>query len=217
MAASRRNKSAWLSICATGLACGAASAAEINADTIDYVADHQIVNTRENATELAGDVRVTQGKNTVSAERASFRSLRSGVSEWRFEEALHLQTPEAELRAQTATGTFNNGVLTHAQVRGAPAEFTQLNGVPEERGRGRASTIDYDVNEGRIKLIGNSEPVWFVYGKDKSEIRTTELTYNLRDGSVATGRVRGTIRVRDDELKLQEPTPAPAESAGNGA
>lgn len=183
------------------------TAAELGQGEVVYDADKIISELRTDTMELIGNVSLTQGKNSITASRAQVRSLGSNGSGWTFEDSVRVRTTEAELRATHVSATIADGELDTARAEGTPAEFQQLSGAPDEQGRGRANLIEYDVEDGVVKLTGTTEPVWFLYGKDKNEFRTNVLTYNLRTGSVSTGRTRGTIRLNNQNGGAAESEP----------
>lgn len=213
-----RAASAWVLLLAA--ADPLAAAAELKQGEIDYSADKINTELRTDTLELIGNVSLEQGKNTITADRARLKASDENDNA-EFEGAVQVRTVEAALQADVVNASIVKGQLSTARAEGSPAEFQQLSGTADTQGQGRAHIIEYDVNAGVIKLTGSTEPVWFVYGKEKNEFRTDVLTYNMRSGTVSTGRTRGTIRLNarsgtqnqstpDEPQDAQEPaTPAP--------
>src|SRR3954451_21762092 len=58
---------------------------------------------RTDTLEVSGDVRVTQGPNSIEAGAAKANDVRSQNSRWTFENAVRIVTGEAELQSDTAS------------------------------------------------------------------------------------------------------------------
>ena len=102
------------------------------------------------------------------------------------------------LRSDEATVNFAANRIATARIRGTPAEFEQPRSGTAELARGRAGTIEYDVNAGTVTLLGDA---WLTDGRN--EIRGQQLTYDVRAQRVQSGtrpgqsdRVQITIRPR---------------------
>lgn len=182
---------ALISLC---FAARYADAAELTQGEIDYSADEIVTQLRTDTLELTGNVRVQQDRNVITADRGQLKAA-GDRNQARFQGSVHVRTVEAELRADDVSAELAKGQLSAAHAEGSPAEFQQLSGTADNQGQGRAQSIDYDVAAGVVKLTGGAEPVWFVYGKEKNEFRTDTLTYNMRTGTVSTGRTQGIIRL----------------------
>jgi lipopolysaccharide transport protein LptA len=193
------------------LTCPLASGAELPQGEVVYDADQINSQLRTDSMELIGNVSFVQGKSSITADRARYRASGKDDVQWNFEGSVHVRTIEAELRADKVDANLVKGQLATARAQGSPAEFRQLSGAAESRGEGHAQIIEYEVSTGVVKLTGNVEPVWFVYGKEKNEFRTDVLTYDMRSGTVSTGRTRGTIRLSG---KSSAPSDAPPKESG---
>lgn len=155
------------------------------------------VDFRSDTAELAGNVRVVQGLNSIEAQRATVNAFRSENSQWQFREQVRVLTAEAELKSQTARAIFKDEQLTEARAEGTPAQFQSVGATGKAtQARGRARLIEYDLSNETVRLSGD---VWFGYGKD--EFRGDTIVYYLRDERVVVnppgepaGRVRGVIR-----------------------
>jgi lipopolysaccharide transport protein LptA len=119
-------------------------------------------------------------------------------SRWTFERNVHVQTPDADLRAATAIANVVNGTIANATVKGSPALFEQRNAAADKQVRGRAGQIEYDFGRGIVRLSGD---VWFSYGGN--EFEGAVVVYYVRDERVVVnpdgknqGRVNITVRPR---------------------
>lgn len=216
MAASSRNDRARVSAagrCAAVLmtamlAVAPTLAAELSLDKqldlkaqLDYFADVMTLDMRADMLDLAGNVRVLQGPLSIESGTASAtaQGRRSGESQWTFQNAVRINTSEAQLQADTARAAVVDGRIASARIEGKPAQFEQRAKTADRQMRGRAGVIEYDFAAGVIKLTGD---VWFSNGKD--EFRGDVVIYDVRDervqinpGGREPGRVRGTIRPRE--------------------
>ncbi|MGC4029842.1 MAG: LptA/OstA family protein [Steroidobacteraceae bacterium] len=137
---------------------------------------------------LLRPVEIRQGAMSIRAEEAWVNGVEVNFSntEWRFSGAVHITFEGGELDASEATAKFVANRLQNAHVTGAPATFAQpgTDGAPASRGR--ATTIDYDVPQSRVRLTGD---VWFTDGRGEFATRAP-LTYSLTDRSVSSERVQ---------------------------
>jgi lipopolysaccharide transport protein LptA len=198
----------WL----VAVACGSAVAAEVPGN-IKFDADVVDSDLRNDSHVLGGNVRVTQGVNSIESERATANALQSPRSRWTFDRSVHIQTADADLKSNVATAAFVDGKIASAVAKGTPAYFEQRRGAPDKLVRGRAGVIDYDVSKGIVKL---SDQVWFSYGGN--EFRGNVVVYNIRDERVTVnpdgqdnGRVNITVKPRSNDKK---PSDAPAAGPG---
>jgi lipopolysaccharide transport protein LptA len=204
---------AWLAML---LASQLGAAAELKQGELTYNADKINSQLRTDTMELIGNVSFAQGQSSITADRAHVKASGENDTQWRFEGSVRVRTIEAELRADTVNANIVKGQLSTARAEGSPAEFEQLSGAADGRGQGRANLIEYDVGTGVVKLTGGAEQVWFVYGKEKNEFRTDTLTYDMRTGTVSTGRTRGTIRLNAKPGSAAE-VPGGSAKRGDGA
>lgn len=177
-----------------GGAAAAAGAPALDAG-FTWSADVLSSDFRSDTLDLTGNVRVTQGPMSIEAQMAKGRNMRAQTSRWTFEKAVRIRTPEADLQSNLASAAVVNGQISDARVEGTPARFEQVGGTANRQVRGRAGVIEYDVNNGVVKLTNQ---VWFSNGKD--EFRGDVVIYNVRDERVqinpggSSNRVRGIIR-----------------------
>jgi lipopolysaccharide transport protein LptA len=192
MAASLRNSRGRAALLALALlSVRVASAAELvrPGDAFSYEADTVMTDLRTQTLEISGNVRVTQGTNSIQSGAAKAIGP-SENSRWSFQKAVRIITSEAELNSDSADAAVVGGQLSRARVEGSPAHFQQRGASADRQIRGRAGVIEYDFAAGIVKL---TDQVWFSNGKD--EFRGDALTYDVRDQRVQSqGRVRGTIR-----------------------
>jgi lipopolysaccharide transport protein LptA len=117
---------------------------------------------------------------------------------------------------------FKDNVILNAVVHGAPATFEQVLKETKQLARGRAETIEYDVQQSTVSLSGQA---WLTDGQN--EIRGETLVYDIARQRVAAnpgrsepGGVRITINpketgaLRDKDKEKAAPrqeTPSPGE------
>jgi lipopolysaccharide transport protein LptA len=199
-------------LAAAALGIAPALAAELNLDKpldltaqLDYSADVMTLDMRADMLDLAGNVRVLQGPLSIESgsATATAQGRRSGESQWTFQNAVRINTTDAQLQADTARAAVVDGRIARARIEGSPAAFERNTKAADRQMRGRAGVIEYDFDAGVIKLTGD---VWFSNGKD--EFRGDVVIYDVRDervqinpGGGEPGRVRGTIRPRERETK----------------
>ena len=179
-----------------------AAAPTLSGGEIKLSADVVNADPRNDVHVMSGNVRITQDAMSMEAEQATATALQTDHSRWSFERAVHIQTPEADLKSDWASAVFAGGLVAEAVVKGSPATFEQRNPAsPDKTVRGRASVIEYNFTKGTLTLTDN---VWFTYGGN--EFRGNIVVYNLNDERVTVnsapvnpngkppGRVNITIR-----------------------
>lgn len=191
MAASFRNKRARAAalLVLPLLYLGVASAAELRTgDAFSYEADVVTTDLRSQTLEISGNVRVTDGTNSIQSDAAKAIGPTAN-SRWSFQKAVRIVTAEAQIDADSADATVVGGQLSRARVQGSPAQFQQRGSSADRQIRGRGGVVEYDFAAGVATL---TDQVWFSNGKD--EFRGDSLIYNVRDQRVQSqGRVRGVI------------------------
>lgn len=156
------------------------------------------------------DVTITQGDTTVQAERAEATGLDFADSRWVFEGRVRIRVPQqGELRSERAVVEFKANRIERATIKGQPAEFEQQRGDSDLMARGRAGAIEYQVEEGTVKL---TEDAWLTDGRN--EITGPLLVYNIRAQRVQaatepgdTQRVRITINPANGEVPQSDRRP----------
>jgi lipopolysaccharide transport protein LptA len=122
-------------------------------------------------------VRITQGDAQVEANRATATGLEFENSRWRFEGKVRIRAEGGSLASDLATVRFVGNEIQSAEVTGSPATFAQQRG--EQRAEGRAERIDYDLENGRVRLSGGA---WLSDGSN--EITGSTLVYSMREERV---------------------------------
>ncbi len=161
--------------------------------------DYSEIDMRKDEHHFRGNVRISQGPMLITADTAMAQGAsQSDNSRWTFDRNVHVQTADADLRADTAVAQVVNGEIVNGTVKGSPATFEQRN-VPEPmRIHGRAGQIDYDFRRGIVRM---SNDVWFSYGGN--EFKGAVVVYYVRDERVVVnpegkeqGRVNITVQPR---------------------
>lgn len=197
MASSRRSPALLLALAAAGLACAAAAEdrsrlpikVEARASDFDY----------KNNVLVFDDITIVQGEIRINAKRAEASGLNFEDSRWQFSGDVRFQMPDGEMASDTARVRFAGGEIQSATVTGAPATFDHHRN--EERARGRANRIDYDIGRGTVELAGDA---WLSDGRN--EITGATLVY-----STGTQRV---ISNQEVVITIQPKAAAPKPSTG---
>ena len=122
-------------------------------------------------------VRITQGDARVEADRATATGLDFENSSWRFTGQVRISAEGGSLSSDAANVRFVNNEIASAEVTGSPARFAQQRG--EQRAEGRAQRIDYELDQGRVRLVGDA---WLSDGNN--EITGSTLVYSMREERV---------------------------------
>ena len=142
------------------------------------------------------DIVVYQGSSPmrVSAKSAEASSLDFNDSNWVLSGAVEVRVAQGTLTADSARVHFLGSKLDTALASGTPATFESDSGV-----RGHATSIEYDLGAGEIRLRGDA----WITRDGCNETRAALFVYNLAQRSVhaqgsesagGAGRVQGTIR-----------------------
>ncbi|HET7201738.1 MAG TPA: LptA/OstA family protein [Steroidobacteraceae bacterium] len=119
-------------------------------------------------------VRITQGGLEVTAQQASATGLEFENSEWRLQGDVRITVPGGNLASSEARVQFRNNAIARASIKGTPAEFEQHLRENGQLARGRAASIEYDVQAGTVHLTGDA---WLSDGRN--EIRGNTLVYDI--------------------------------------
>ena len=192
---------------AGGLAAAPLDArAPINLDAASSDFDYR------NNTLLFKRVRITQGPLAVEAQEASATGLEFENSEWTLKGQVRITVPDGKLASDTATVKFKDNQIASARVRGTPAVFEQRLEKTGQLAQGRAESIEYDVGNGTVRLIGDA---WLSDGQN--EIRGRTLVYDIgrqrvaaNPGETEPGGVRITINPKEPAGQKQPDPPAEA-------
>jgi lipopolysaccharide transport protein LptA len=124
-------------------------------------------------------ITISQGEIRITAERAVASGLEFQDSNWQFDGSVRITMPESALASDTARVRFAGGEIASAAVTGSPATFEQQRN--EERAKGRANRIDYDLKRGTIELDGDA---WLSDGK--TEMTGGRLVYSTANQRVVS-------------------------------
>lgn len=119
-------------------------------------------------------VTITQGGLVVTAQQASATGLEFENSEWRLAGDVRITVPGGQLTSSEARVLFRNNAIVRASIKGVPAAFEQRLREGDQVARGRASAIDYNVQESTVRLTGDA---WLSDGQN--EIRGNTLVYDI--------------------------------------
>jgi lipopolysaccharide transport protein LptA len=214
---------------AAALVCGLAASTALAAtpqlprpskdQPIELVAASSDFDYKKN-TLLFRQLKITQGPLVVEAQSATATGLNFENSDWTLSGQVRITVPDGKLTSSDAKVAFRNNQISSAQVRGAPAEFEQRVQETGQLARGRANSIDYDVQAATVRLDGDA---WLTDGTN--EIRGSTLVYDIARQRVAAnpggqdpGGVRITINPKSQSKPGDKPTgkstvrPAPPET-----
>ena len=82
--------------------------------------------------------------------------------------------PDGKLASNSAQVTFRGNQIVRAIIKGSPASFEQKLKDKDQIARGKAETIDYDVQASTVKLVGQA---WLTDGQN--EARSSTLIYDI--------------------------------------
>lgn len=156
-------------VAATGATDRASLPITVEADSSDF--DYK------NGVLVFDRVRITQGDARVEAGRATATGLEFENSTWELAGGVRISLTDGWLQSDTARVRFRNNEITGAEVTGGPARFEQRRG--DETAQGRAARIDYDLADGRVRLIGDA---WLSDGRN--EITGSTLVYSMLEQRV---------------------------------
>lgn len=146
-----------------------------------------------NNTLLFHRVKITQGAMQVEAEEARATGLNFENSQWNLTGSVRIHVPDGRLSSGQAEVTFRDNEISRAVIRGQPASFEQQLKEQQKLARGRASSIEYDVQAGTVRLTGDA---WLTDGQN--EIRGDTLIYNIGQQRIVanpTGSDPGGVRI----------------------
>jgi lipopolysaccharide transport protein LptA len=119
-------------------------------------------------------VRITQGALEVTAQQASATGLDFDNSVWRLQGDVQIVVPGGKLESNEARVTFRDNAIVSASIKGTPAIFEQRLKEQDQFARGRAGSIDYNVEASTVRLTGAA---WLSDGQN--EIRGNTLIYDI--------------------------------------
>jgi lipopolysaccharide transport protein LptA len=125
-------------------------------------------------------VTITQGANSISADRAEANATDVDFrdSRWVFIGNVRMRAQQAASRgvlsSDRAVIDFRNSQLAHAVATGQPAHFEQTASDSGVLARAHADTIDYEVPAARLRLTTDA---WLLYGT--TEVTAPVVVYNI--------------------------------------
>ena len=153
-------------------------------------------------------VKITQGALQVEAREARATGLSFANAQWNLQGDVRITVPDGKLAANDASVVFRDDVIVSALVRGTPATFEQRLKDSGQLARGKAASIEYDVQASTVRLAGQA---WLTDGQN--EIRGDTLVYDIgkqrviaNPGQTDPGGVRITINPGSRDAK---PAPPP--------
>jgi len=207
--APRLRNAGLLLCCALAVAAGSANtAAAASLEPINLEAASSDFDYRNN-TLLFRRVKITQGPLQVEAQEASATGLNFDNSVWSLKGAVKIVVTDGKLASSDARVTFRNNQIVSALIRGTPASFEQRLKESQQLAQGEAATIDYNVQEGTVRLTGDA---WLTDGQNV--IRGSTLVYDIGKQRVVAnpgGSEPGGVRIT---INPKQPEPAPAPPPG---
>ena len=119
-------------------------------------------------------VKITQCGLQVTAQEATASGLNFENSDWKLSGDVQIVVPDGKLTSNSAQVTFRANQIVRAIIKGSPASFEQKLKEKDQLARGRAETIDYDVQASTVKLAGQA---WLTDGQN--EARSNTLIYDI--------------------------------------
>lgn len=152
------------------------------------------------------DVAISQCDVSITAERAEATNLDSKDSRWMFSGNVHITAERrGSMQSDHADVEFRNNRIAKATIRGNPAQFEQKQTASNQRARGRAGEIVYDVGAGTVRFANDA---WLTYGE--REMSAPLFIYNIRAQTVQGENVRATIVAKPAEGERPRATPPPS-------
>jgi lipopolysaccharide transport protein LptA len=156
-------------------------------------------------------IRITQGGLEVTAQQANATGLEFENSEWRLQGEVKISVPGGQLQSNEARVQFRNNAIVRASIKGAPAAFEQRLRTNDQVARGRAESIEYNVQESTVRLTGDA---WLSDGQN--EIRGNTLVYDVgRERVQANPNEKDPGGVRITINPPKKTAPAPAQGPGS--
>jgi lipopolysaccharide transport protein LptA len=160
----------------------------------------------KNNTLLFRRIRITQGQIQVEAQEASATGLNFENSDWTLKGQVRITVPDGQLESSDARVTFRDNSIVRAVIRGTPARFEQRLEQGGQLARGRASSIEYDVQGGTVRLTGDA---WLTDGQNA--ISGNTLVYDIARQRVAANpdeKDPGGVRITINPQSQKKPAPA---------
>jgi lipopolysaccharide transport protein LptA len=149
------------------------------------------------------DARLTQGLDTIRADKAEASALDVKDVTWYLTGNVHVQVAQGELMSDTATVTFRDGKVVAATAHGDPANFLQhtVSGVPPASGH--AKDFAWDVPRGEVRLNGEA----FV-SREHNDITACQIIYNITQQTVDADKCENTDEGIHGTVEVKQSPPA---------
>lgn len=149
------------------------------------------------------DVVLTQGADSIRADKAEASALDVKDATWYLSGNVHVQVPQGEVMSDTATVTFRDGKVVAATAHGDPANFVQhsLTGMPPASGH--AKDFAWDVPKGDVHLNGDA----FVT-REHNDITACRITYNILQQTVDAEKCENAEEGIHGTVELKQSAPA---------
>ena len=141
---------------------------------------------------------LTQGSDSIRADRAEATALEVKDSTWVLTGNVRVQVPQGELAADTATISFRDNRVAVASAHGKPATFLQHTAAGVPAASGHAQDISIDVAKGEVHLNGEA---WVT--REHNDLNACQIVYNITQQTVdaqkcdnADEGVHGTIELK---------------------
>jgi len=151
--------------------------------------------------------RIVQGNMRIEADESSGVDVEQS-SEWRFKGHVKITVNTAVLEADSAVFMFDGKQLSHAELEGNPASFTDFESAQQKPVRGGARKLTYDHVARTLRLSDDA-----LVKKDQIEIQGCDLIYDFKEERVSSGSTDcgdQLFRIRVPKKSEQQAPPAAA-------
>jgi len=124
-------------------------------------------------------LRMSQGTLGIRADLAETAKLDFDDGVWVFTGNVEMESDATILKCDEAKLHFKNHGLQHAELRGAPATFEQIDTETQEKAVGQAGFIEYDLLSGKVKLTEEAR-----FSDGANEIYGESISYDVRARNV---------------------------------
>lgn len=127
-------------------------------------------------------LRLDQGNLGIRADTAETDKLDFNEGEWTFSGNVVVEAENTRLECDSAKLSFKNHELTGALLVGKPARFEQPAAEADAINSGAANKIEFDMQAGTLKLLGEAR-----FSDGVNEISGDLITYDLTRGRLTAG------------------------------
>ncbi len=184
----------------------AAPKASADDRTLTIDADSADVDTQSNHLVLRG-VTISQTGTSIKASEAEATGPDMSFvnSRWNFRGDVRIAFEGGTLDADRAAVSFAGNRIARAEATGSPAQFEQKIPNRDQTAQGRAGSIDYEPEPGRVTL---TQGYWFTDGRNEWRSETNPLIYSVRERRLQSSNGTATPPSPGAE------TPAPGKPGG---